>query len=51
MVPNSLVEEEINVFNYELEELISRMKRQMLEVLLPSITLMHGFQKKNALTC
>jgi hypothetical protein len=42
-VPNSLVEEEINVFDYELEELISHMKCQMLEVFLPFISLMHGF--------
>jgi len=44
-VPNNLVEEEINVFNYELEELILGVKCQVLEVLLPFISFMHGFQK------
>jgi len=43
-VPNNLVEEKINVFN-ELEELILGMKHQVLEVLLPFISFMHGFQK------
>jgi hypothetical protein len=42
-VPNSLVEEEINVFDYELEKLVFHMKRQVLEVLLPFIPFMHDF--------
>ncbi len=42
-MPNNLAEKEINVFNYELEELILGMKCQ--EVLLPFISFMHGFQK------
>jgi len=44
-VSNNLVEEEINVFNYELEEFIFGVKRQVLKVLLPFISFMHGFQK------
>jgi len=42
-VPNNLVEEEVNVFDYELEKLISHMKCQMLKVFLPFIYVMHGF--------
>ncbi len=42
-VLNNLAKEEINIFNYELEELISRMKCQVLEVLLPFISFVHGF--------
>ncbi len=53
-MPDNLLEEEINVFDYELEELISCMKCQMLEVLLPFVSFMHIFQKKeghNILVC
>jgi len=39
--------EEINVFDCELEEFIFHMKCQVLKVLLPIISLMHGFPKKN----
>jgi len=46
-VSYSLVEKEIHVFDYELEEFISRMKRQVLKVLLPFISFMHGFKKKH----
>ncbi len=45
-VSDILVEEEINVFDYELEKLIFHIKRQMLEVLLPFISFIHGFKKK-----
>jgi hypothetical protein len=42
-VPNNLVEEDINIFDYELEKFIFCMKHQVLEVLLPFISFMHGF--------
>jgi len=50
-VPNSLNEKEINVFDYELEELISRKKCQVLKILLPFISYMHFKKKKKAITC
>ncbi len=43
---DNLVKEEINVFDYELEKLIFRMKRQVLKVFLPFISFIHGFKKK-----
>jgi len=43
---DNLVEEEINVFDYELEKLIFHMKHQVLEVLLPFISFMHGLKLK-----
>ncbi len=45
-MPNNLAKEEINVFDYELEEFISCMKGQVLKVLLPFISFMHGLEKK-----
>ncbi len=45
-MPNNLAKKEINVFDYELEELISCMKCQVLEVLLPFISFMHGLEEK-----
>jgi hypothetical protein len=47
-VLNYFAEEEINVFDYELEELISCMKCQVLEILLPFISFMHGFFLKRS---
>ncbi len=44
---NNLAKEEINVFDYELEEFISHMKHQVPKVLLPFISFMHGFFFKN----
>ncbi len=43
---NSLAKEEINAFDFELEEFISHMKRQVLEVLWPFISFMHVIDKK-----
>ncbi len=40
---NSLVEEGINVFDYELKKLIFHMQHQVLEVLMPFIYFIHGF--------
>ncbi len=47
-MPNSLIENEINIFDFVLEELISRMKHYVLEVLLPFISFMHDFDKKKS---
>ncbi len=44
---DNLAKEEINVFDYELEKFISHMKHQVLKVLLPFISFMHGLKKKN----
>jgi hypothetical protein len=45
-VLDNLVEEEIYVFDYDLEEFIFHLKCQVLKFLLNFISFMHGFQKK-----
>ncbi len=47
IIPNSLIDLEVNVFDEELEELMMHMKYQVLEVLfLSSIYCMHLIRKK-----
>jgi hypothetical protein len=43
-IPNSFVEED--VFDYELKELMLQMKQQIMEVLLPFISILRTFDKR-----
>jgi hypothetical protein len=50
IIPNSLIDSEVNVFDEKLRELMMRMKDQVLEVLfLSSISCMHLIRKKGIL--
>jgi hypothetical protein len=46
VVPNSLGDLEANAFDVESTKLMFRMKLQILEVLQPFLSFMHGFDKK-----